>query len=259
VQRIDGIAYDALLDLYNSIVEIVPKEDLAPDESEVDDLEALLAHMDDVVWAVSQATAPSPTDWAEHLKEKMLDKTDDAILQIPRMPEYADASSVAQGLRKMIEEEMTAAIDELAKDGTTVVPKPVGLSERLRQAITGIKARLAKGYKFDIFAPDSHNFGIVTTYRQQPIAYQAGDLVATIPLAPGEKRTYKSTQTIKTTRAQKEVEKALVARHGESTETGRSEAEIVRKAKYSTNFKMAAEGERPGQRRVRSKSGDRVL
>jgi hypothetical protein len=39
---------------------------------------------------------------------------------------------------------------------------------------------------FDVFAENSINFGIMLTYRQtwEPLQYQVGDLVSTIPLAP---------------------------------------------------------------------------
>jgi hypothetical protein len=115
---------------------------------------------------------------------------------------------------------------------------------RARRLLKEIQKRLAEPYRFDVFKPCSHNFGIIVTYRQrwQPQAYQAGELVGTIPLAPGEKRSYTKKRIVKTSRAQKEVEKALSTRSGESALTTRAEAEILRKASYSTNFKMTAEG-----------------
>ncbi|MCP4421048.1 MAG: hypothetical protein GY805_30930 [Chloroflexi bacterium] len=115
---------------------------------------------------------------------------------------------------------------------------------RAKRLLKEIQKSLSEPYRFDVFKPCTHNFGIITTYRQrwQPQAYQVGELVGTLPLAPGEKRTYTKKRVIKTSRAQKEVEKALSSRSGESTETTRAEAEILRKASYSTNFKMTAEG-----------------
>ncbi len=115
---------------------------------------------------------------------------------------------------------------------------------RAGRLLQGIADRLAEAYRFDVFAPGSYNYGIVTTYRQkwQPLHYQVGELVATIPLAPGEKRSYTKKRVVRASRAQKEVERALAARTGESTETSRWETDILRKASASTNFKLTAEG-----------------
>ncbi len=115
---------------------------------------------------------------------------------------------------------------------------------RAQRLMKGIRSRLAEPYRFDVFHPASYNFGIVSTFRQkwQPLGYQVGELVATIPLAPGEKRKYSKKSSVKTTRAQKEVEKWMNSRQGESTETARAEAEIVRRAKSTTNFTLSAEG-----------------
>jgi hypothetical protein len=122
--------------------------------------------------------------------------------------------------------------------------EPKARLSRAKRLLDEIRNRLAEPYRFDVFKPCSHNFGIITTYRQrwQPFAYQVGELVGTIPLAPREKRTYTKKRILKTSRAQKEVEKALSSRRWESSETTRAEAEILRKASYSTNFKLTAEG-----------------
>jgi len=116
--------------------------------------------------------------------------------------------------------------------------------ERLRDLIRGIAVRLAEPYRFDVFKPCTHNFGLITTYRQnwKPLTYQVGEMVGAIALTPGEKRKYTKKRVVRTSRAQKEIEKALSTRHGESTETSRAESEILRKASYSTNFNMSASG-----------------
>ena len=246
---IDGVAYSALQELYQSIVRVVPEAVVAEDFSEIDDLKALLKQLDDVVWALAAATAPDSASVAEELKKTTLEEFDEAkwdwiVYGMQPGEEMASKASLEKA-RVFLEEKLTAILVQLAPESDSIAPPAsLGLSSRLERTLKSIKKRLAEGYKFDVFQPESYNYGIVTTYRQrwQPIAYQAGDLVATIPLAPGEKRTYTTKQTIKTTRAQKEVERNLSARHGESVETGRSEAEIIRKANYSTNFKMTAEG-----------------
>jgi len=133
---------------------------------------------------------------------------------------------------------------EAAVDAVQSNLQPKEYLARARRLLKEIQKQLAEPYRFDVFKPCTHNFGIIVTYRQrwQPLAYQAGELVGTIPLAPGEKRSYNKKRVVKTSRAQKEVEKAMSTRSGESSQTTRSEAEILRKASYSTNFKMTAEG-----------------
>jgi hypothetical protein len=120
---------------------------------------------------------------------------------------------------------------------------PAGLS-RLEGLLGGLNERLAEPYSFDIFVPGSYNFGILSTYRQRwrPLGYQAGDLVASIPLSPGETRDFETKRIVKTSRTQKEIEHSLALRSGESTTIGRAEAEIVQKASNATNFAMTAQG-----------------
>ncbi|MDG5492701.1 hypothetical protein [Psychroserpens sp. SPM9] len=115
---------------------------------------------------------------------------------------------------------------------------------RTEELLIGIKNKLAQGYRFDIFKPDTYNFGILATYRQkwEPLSYQVGDLVATIPLAPGEKRTFQKKQSKVTKRMQKEIENSISTRRFESNQTNRADAEIVNKAQHSTNFSMTTNG-----------------
>lgn len=111
---------------------------------------------------------------------------------------------------------------------------------RLQKLILEIGMALSEPYAFDIFAPNTYNYGIMLTYRQrwEPLTYQAGDLVATIPLAPGESRKYVRKQVVKKSRAEKAVEKSMRSRSDQTSETGRAETEIMNKTSSSTNFKM---------------------
>jgi hypothetical protein len=126
------------------------------------------------------------------------------------------------------------------EDGNAVAP---GLA-RLESLLTGLQAMLAEPYRFDIFVPDSSNYGLVTTLRQRwtPLQYQAGDLVASLPLAPGETRSIVTRQVVKTARSQREIEHSMSSRSGESTTIGRAQAEIVKKATSATNFAMTSQG-----------------
>lgn len=119
-----------------------------------------------------------------------------------------------------------------------------GALGRLERTLLDIGHRLTEPFAFDVFAPDSYNLGLVLTYRQRwdPVAYQVGDLVGTIPLAPNETRKYTARQTIKRTRSQHELERALSTRAMEASQTLRADSEIVSKASTATNFKTTAAG-----------------
>jgi hypothetical protein len=115
-------------------------------------------------------------------------------------------------------------------------------SSRLNQLLTKMEKLLSERYAFDVFAKDSINFGILVTYRQkwEPLTYQVGDLVSTIPLAPKEIRRYTTRSLSKKTRAVKELEDNLQNRKTETSDTSRVDAEIVQKAQEKTNFNMTA-------------------
>lgn len=118
-------------------------------------------------------------------------------------------------------------------------------SSRLYNLLEDIHNILSeKRYVFDVFAPNSVNFGILVTYRQEwtPLNYQVGNLVSTIPLAPQETQKYTKKVVEKKKRSVKEVDDALQIRKRESTNTSRVEAEIVQRAINKSNFKMTAEG-----------------
>lgn len=119
--------------------------------------------------------------------------------------------------------------------------------ERIPALLAALSQRLNEAYNFTIYAANekerSVNFGIIVTYRQEwtPQAYQAGELVKTLTLAP--KQTQKITVTKKShkKRFRKEVENNLRSRRDESNQTTRAEQEIVRRAATKTNFSMTAQ------------------
>ncbi len=116
------------------------------------------------------------------------------------------------------------------------------------QILKDLHDRLLGKYEFTIFAADRDyhavNFGLLNTYRQQwePICYQAGELVRTMPLSPKEERKYsvKTTTNIKSVR--KEAEKNSSNIRNEQDTTGRAEAEIINKAQDKTNFTLSTDG-----------------
>jgi hypothetical protein len=118
----------------------------------------------------------------------------------------------------------------------------LGASSRLSKLLRGLDKLLSEKYAFDVFAPNSVNFGILVTYRQkwEPVNYQVGDLVSTIPLAPKESRKYTTRTVVKKTRAAKEVDNSLQIRKRESIDTSRVDAEIVEKTLNKNSFQITA-------------------
>src|SRR5438128_2246008 len=114
---------------------------------------------------------------------------------------------------------------------SAVTTDSLGASSRLTELLTGLDKLLAQKYAFDVFALNSINFGILVTYRQkwEPINYQVGDLVSTMPLAPKETRKYTTKTVVKKSRATKEADDSLQSRRKEATDTSRVDAEIVEK------------------------------
>lgn len=107
-----------------------------------------------------------------------------------------------------------------------------------------LQERLLSKYEFTVFAADrdyhSINFGVMNTFRQkwEPISYQAGKLVKTIPLSPKEERKYsvKTTQSIKVGRKQAQKNNSTLQQ--EVNSTSRAESEIVARAQSKSNFNM---------------------
>lgn len=121
------------------------------------------------------------------------------------------------------------------------INKPFSTNQLLKE----LQERLLSKYEFTVFAADrdyhSVNFGLLNTFRQkwEPISYQAGKLVKTMPLTPKEERKFsaKVTQTVKTTR--KQAQKNNSALQNEMNTTSRAESEIVAKAHDKSNFNMS--------------------
>lgn len=103
---------------------------------------------------------------------------------------------------------------------------------------------LNERYKFEVFAPNTTNFGLMVTFRQrwQPITYQCGDLVKTLTLAPKETRKVASRRVVRKERSVKEMEANQRNRKDETSDTMRAEAEIVQKAQDKTNFNATGKG-----------------
>lgn len=109
--------------------------------------------------------------------------------------------------------------------------------------INEFEDRLKEKHTFDIFVPDSINYGLLVTYHQEwePKDYQVGELVSTIPLAPKETRKYSKKRIVKKSRTEKEIENSLQFKKDDASDTYRHNAEIVRKANNKTSFTHNAE------------------
>lgn len=137
------------------------------------------------------------------------------------------------------------AADKACREQVAAIIKhPLGAPSRLTRLIAEIGKELAEPYAFDVFAPDSYNYGLMITYRQkwEPGPYQAGNLVATIPLAPGETRKYSKKRVVKESTSKKMLEKAMEGGSRSTSDTSRAEVDILEKVSTATNFKMMSHG-----------------
>ena len=117
-------------------------------------------------------------------------------------------------------------------------------AERLPELLQELERRLLHKYAFTVFAANekerSVNFGLLATYRQiwTPLAYQAGPLVKSIPLAPRQtQKVVISRKTIKK-RSRKEIENNLRVTRDEMSSTSRTEQEIIRRAQSKNEFSV---------------------
>lgn len=140
-------------------------------------------------------------------------------------------------IRNLLKTEKTAQIVNILKD-------PRGIKSRVARLLKEINQRLLEPYAFHVFAKDSVNYGIMTTYRQEwtPSNWQVGDLVSTMPLTPGEKRKFTKKLKVKKTRSQKEVESSLSRHTDEASYVTKAHSEIFKKVNTATNFNLTIEG-----------------
>ncbi|MBL7761829.1 MAG: hypothetical protein JNL23_00250 [Chitinophagaceae bacterium] len=114
--------------------------------------------------------------------------------------------------------------------------------KRAKQLTNDLLKDLHSKYSFRHFAANGNersvNFGILLSYQQkwEPLNYQAGELVKTIPLAPKETRKFSKKINVKKHRTEKEQEENLRITKSESQDTSRAESEIVNKAGNKTAF-----------------------
>ncbi len=200
---VDGKAADALRRAYEEAVKIQIGDDGVPDLSEIAELEQAVDAIRDAV-AVRLSASTEDVESANGDGEY---RTRRNIL----VPAEETSSTTEEG--------------------------------RLVRLLSGVEEALKKGYRFDVFAPKSYNYGVLVSYRQrwQPLSYQVGDLVGSVPMAPGQKQTVVSRAVVKHSRAETEARRSVASRSFEDSSVTRADSEIVRKATSASNFAMSAE------------------
>jgi len=114
--------------------------------------------------------------------------------------------------------------------------------KRANQLKDELNNLLKTNYSFKYYAANaterSVNFGILLTYQQKwnPKNYQVGEMVKSMAFAPKETRKWSMETTVKKRRMQKEQEENLRITKSESTDSARSETEIINKASNKTTF-----------------------
>ena len=141
-------------------------------------------------------------------------------------------------------------IQELKEQGELIIDYMRNSNGRaFHKILTDLDNSLKSNYAFNIFGADDTakaiNFGLLNTYRQkwEPVAYQVGDLVKSIPLSSKEERKYSLKTTFNRKRSEKEAKKNNTSLTQEQNTTSRAEEEIVSKAQSKTNFSLSAEGD----------------
>jgi hypothetical protein len=108
----------------------------------------------------------------------------------------------------------------------------------LTNLINELQQRLSEKYKFTVFAPNSVNYGVVFTFREkwEPVNYQVGKLISSLPLAPKEVRKYSTKRVTTKSKNEKYLDDREFKGSTESTSNSKAESEIIKKATNNTSF-----------------------
>jgi hypothetical protein len=263
----DGMAAEQLAELLQTVGQVIPDDKIDADLSEIADLEDLLRTL-----AGAAADADEVLDipdtlrsWLPEIGEHAQVLTSDNVdyLRFLAYVEFRcrDEHPTWRGERNTRrfselffagkwwpdewEPKLTVAriveTDWAAKTARTYLQQVVAANGsgvgRLKRLIASLQNYLAEPYCFDVFVPGTHNFGIATTYRQkwQPRTYQAGSLVGTVPLAPGEVRKLSVKKSVKRESSRSDKSVGSLSGSRDTSETGRMEGEITRRANQAMN------------------------
>jgi hypothetical protein len=210
-----------------------------PDPGTMQDMEALTTFMKETEYVVGDATVSTFPFEVAHWFPQL-----EPIWEQLSETQRATAIGYAEDVTKFqMDPSWTAMFAKHTEAVEAMVAAPAGSGGKIRRLLNELGKAMSEPHAFDVFAKDSYNYGLLLTHRQEwtPQQYQAGDLRATIPLAPGETRRYSKKVSVKTSRARKEIDKSLSSASLQTSETQRAESEIMKKTDSATNFKMTAD------------------
>jgi len=260
-KRFDDVVDQVALDELSSLGELfevgqmlAPLDDYAfnPSEAPSENVIFLIPEAIDIWWSIS----PEGRESIESLSNKdynteRRDEDDNMIPTIAPANYVNNYNGGGNRYQELIEERrinmrlhLSLMLTMYPSAGNSVTDETNVGKTRLSRLLNDLSNMLGENYKFEHFEKNSVNYGIITTYRNtmKPCAYQCGNLVKTVPLAPGETRSFEVKQTSKTSRARKEIEKNASTRSFDSTSTSRLDNEIVRRAEEATNFSTNTSG-----------------
>lgn len=141
------------------------------------------------------------------------------------------------GFTTRVEPREVATVDDLRQLIADFEPAALN-NEYIGGLVREIQERLSSAYKFEVFAPNSINYGVVFTFRQkwEPANYQVGRLVSSLPLAPKEIRRYSTRVNTQRSRNDRFLDDREFRGKSESTVTSRAESEIIKRASNNTSF-----------------------
>jgi hypothetical protein len=278
---VDGLTLEEINQLYDTIVEVVPRDRVDANFSEAADLNELLTNLEEMEFIISDSVSvPSNLiGWISRIAEIWLDLSffdQEYLLFLRHVDEYTTENATRDQLDwdgKPFEgpnDFLLSGIDAFNKypedwfpdlsvheinaenwaytqavnylDGLDLEETGANLG-RAGRLIRRLKKKINQPYQFDVFVPNSYNFGIVTTYRQEwtPQTYQVGDLSGTLPLAPGERREFSTVRKRSRKQNSSQSSSQLFGGTSEQKETSRVEADIFRRAVQSTDTKHGFE------------------
>lgn len=157
---------------------------------------------------------------------------------------------LSDSIYSIYEDDLAKVAAQAILDDTVIGEGPAQVDSlgRAEDLINTLQRQSDRPYQFDVFVPDSYNFGLVTTYRQKwtPLAYQAGDLAGTLPLAPQETRSFTIRRSTKSESSRSSFDLATSGMTSSQDSTSRVEGEISRRMesdlKAGVDLKAQAQG-----------------
>lgn len=264
---LDEQATKEISELYLEVLALQPDLESVADLSDIDDLNALFAMLHEAVSDISEELdiPDYVISWCPEINS-LKDRLRGEDIEYLRFLWYVDIR-VNQDHPKRngepnfgkfgdlffaerwwpMEWEPTASLADLANTNWAINKARAYISQksnagvgRLFRLILDMQKYLVESYKFDVFLPNSYNFGFVSTYRQhwEPQGFQAGELISTLPLSPGEVRKVTIRHSVKSETEQKSKTVRSEKDTRDRKDTSKATGEINRKvdSKLSGKF-----------------------